>query len=56
MFEESLARRNAIVCMDTGAGKTLTALLRIKHELSRSSRQQVQLPPGRCVAVADIKV
>ncbi|KAI1325853.1 RNase3 domain-containing protein [Xylariaceae sp. FL0255] len=36
MFEESL-RRNIIVAMDTGSGKTQVAVLRIKAELDKSS-------------------
>lgn len=35
MFEESM-KRNIVVCMDTGSGKTLVAKLRIDAELKRS--------------------
>ena len=35
MFEESM-RRNTIVCMDTGSGKTQIAKLRIEAELKRT--------------------
>lgn len=41
MLEESM-RRNIIVAMDTGSGKTLVAILRIQAELERS-------PPGKLV-------
>lgn len=36
MLEESL-RRNIIIALDTGSGKTLIAVLRIKHELEREA-------------------
>jgi len=36
MFHESL-KRNIIVAMDTGSGKTLIAVERIRHELLRKS-------------------
>ena len=38
MLEESL-RRNIIIALDTGAGKTHIAVLRMKHELERESRK-----------------
>jgi len=34
MLDESL-QRNIIIALDTGSGKTLIAVLRIKHELER---------------------
>ncbi len=36
MLEESL-RRNIIIALDTGAGKTHIAVLRMKHEIERES-------------------
>ncbi|PPQ70610.1 hypothetical protein CVT24_000683 [Panaeolus cyanescens] len=36
MLEESL-KRNIIIALDTGSGKTLIAVLRIKHELEREA-------------------
>ena len=36
MLEESL-RRNIIIALDTGAGKTHIAVLRMKHEIDRES-------------------
>ncbi|KAF4625953.1 hypothetical protein G7Y89_g12212 [Cudoniella acicularis] len=41
MMEESL-KRNIIVAMDTGSGKTQVAVMRIQHELER-------LPPGQFI-------
>ena len=38
MLEESL-RRNIIIALDTGAGKTHIAVLRMKHEIERESRK-----------------
>ncbi|KAH7881254.1 uncharacterized protein C8R40DRAFT_1164658 [Lentinula edodes] len=38
MLEESL-RRNIIIAMDTGSGKTHIAVLRIKHEAERETRK-----------------
>lgn len=38
MLEESL-RRNIIIALDTGAGKTHIAILRMKHEMERESRK-----------------
>ncbi|KAF9067218.1 hypothetical protein BDP27DRAFT_1329174 [Rhodocollybia butyracea] len=38
MLEESL-RRNIIIAMDTGSGKTHVAVLRLKHESERESRK-----------------
>lgn len=38
MLEESL-RRNIIIALDTGAGKTYIAILRMKHEIERESRK-----------------
>ncbi|KAJ3808003.1 hypothetical protein F5876DRAFT_46960 [Lentinula aff. lateritia] len=38
MFEESL-RRNIIIAMDTGSGKTHIAVLRIKYETERETRK-----------------
>lgn len=38
MLEESL-RRNIIIAMDTGSGKTHIAVLRIKHETERETRK-----------------
>lgn len=53
MLEESL-RRNVIVALDTGAGKTHIAILRIKHEIERESRKvcapllRAMLPTYQC--------
>jgi len=41
MYNESL-KRNIIVAMDTGSGKTLIALERIRHELLRKSHGTAQ--------------
>ena len=38
MLEESL-RRNIIIALDTGAGKTHIAVLRMKREIERESRK-----------------
>jgi len=38
MLEESL-RRNIVIALDTGAGKTHIAVLRMKHETERESRK-----------------
>jgi len=38
MLEESL-RRNVVIALDTGAGKTHIAVLRMKHEIERESRK-----------------
>jgi hypothetical protein len=38
MLAESL-RRNIVIAMDTGSGKTHIAVLRIKHETERESRK-----------------
>jgi ERCC4-related helicase len=38
MLEESL-RRNIVIALDTGAGKTHIAVLRMKHEIERESRK-----------------
>ena len=38
MLEESL-RRNIIIALDTGAGKTHIAVLRMKHEVERESHK-----------------
>jgi ERCC4-related helicase len=38
MLEESL-QRNIIIALDTGAGKTHIAILRMKHEIERESRK-----------------
>ena len=38
MLEESL-RQNIIIALDTGAGKTHIAVLRMKHEIERESRK-----------------
>ena len=38
MLEESL-RQNIIIALDTGAGKTHIAILRMKHEMERESRK-----------------
>jgi endoribonuclease Dicer len=45
MLEESL-RRNIVIALDTGAGKTYIAILRMKHETERESRKV-----GMCVVV-----
>ena len=38
MLEESL-QRNIVIALDTGAGKTHIAVLRMKHEIERESRK-----------------
>jgi superfamily II DNA or RNA helicase len=38
MLEESL-RRNIVIAIDTGAGKTHIAILRMKHEIERETRK-----------------
>ena len=38
MLNESL-KRNIIIALDTGAGKTLIAVLRLKHEAERELRK-----------------
>jgi ERCC4-related helicase len=38
MLDESL-RRNIVIALDTGAGKTHIAILRMKHEIERKSRK-----------------
>ena len=38
MLEQSL-RRNIIIALDTGAGKTHIAVLRMKHEIENESRK-----------------
>jgi endoribonuclease Dicer len=38
MLEESL-RRNIVIALDTGAGKTNIAILRMKYEIERESRK-----------------
>ncbi|KAF9005526.1 hypothetical protein BDQ17DRAFT_1424006 [Cyathus striatus] len=38
MLEESL-RRNIVIAIDTGSGKTLIAVLRIKHEIEREQKK-----------------
>jgi len=38
MLEESL-KRNIVIALDTGAGKTHIAVLRMKHETERESRK-----------------
>ena len=43
MYDES-RKRNIIVAMDTGSGKTLIAVERIRDELLR---ERVTAPPGR---------
>jgi ERCC4-related helicase len=44
MLEES-TKRNIIIAMDTGSGKTHIAVLRIKHEIERE--------PSKVCVVAD---
>lgn len=41
MLEKSLSQGNVLVCMDTGSGKTLVAMLRIKHELDHDPKRMV---------------
>ncbi|KAI4240418.1 MAG: hypothetical protein L6R40_005129 [Gallowayella cf. fulva] len=48
MLEESL-RRNIIVAMDTGAGKTLVAILRMRAELEKAAPEKVS-EHGYCIA------
>lgn len=43
MLEESL-KRNVIVAMDTGSGKTHVAIARIQAELERSAAGKVGIP------------
>ena len=38
MLDESL-KRNIIIAMDTGSGKTLIAVLRLKHEMEREAKK-----------------
>ena len=45
MLEESL-RRNVIVAMDTGSGKTHIAIARIQAELERSESDEVVYAPS----------
>jgi endoribonuclease Dicer len=49
MLEES-TKRNIIIAMDTGSGKTHIAVLRIKHEIERES-SKVCIYCGRCNAL-----
>ncbi|KAL8695165.1 MAG: hypothetical protein Q9218_000333 [Villophora microphyllina] len=57
MLEESL-RRNIIVAMDTGSGKTLIAVLRIQAELERSTPEKLVwfLAPNVALATQQAKV
>jgi endoribonuclease Dicer len=44
MLEESL-RKNVIIALDTGSGKTLIAVLRLKHEIDREPTKVYILAP-----------
>ena len=54
LLEESL-RRNIIIALDTGAGKTHIAVLRIKAEVLERETRKVILFPGKILmgSVAD---
>ncbi|KAL8774370.1 MAG: hypothetical protein Q9209_001121 [Squamulea sp. 1 TL-2023] len=52
MLEESL-RRNIIVAMDTGSGKTLIAILRIQAKLEKTSPEKLIWFLAPHVALAD---
>ena len=43
LLDESL-QRNIIIALDTGSGKTHIAVLRIKHEVERSTRKVCSVP------------
>lgn len=46
MLNESL-KRNIIIALDTGSGKTHIAVLRLKHEAEREPRKARTIPPSR---------
>ncbi|KAF4441946.1 Dicer 2 [Fusarium acutatum] len=52
MLEQSL-KRNAIVAMDTGSGKTQVAVLRIQAELDRSSPDKLMWFLGNTVSLCE---
>lgn len=53
MLEESL-HKNIIIALDTGSGKTLIAVLRLKHEIDREPTKVCipVLPHNQCTHVA----
>ncbi len=58
MLDESL-KRNIIIAMDTGSGKTHIAVLRLKIEVEREPRKVCAafwLPQSSLISIADIVV